>query len=891
MKSEIHQVVHGYSRGHTELAASIKLQPSDLDLLTRLSDLSGALLQDREFTSYLTFYPLPSQTQYVIAQTWLDEEAPRAGCVLTHSLLVPGDLWADSDNPSGLATLLRRPSRGALESFRTPLCVAAASQTLPPVQDGSIAEFTARYFGEGLHPLVWFGHSLPELVSWRIVQSLWPSLRRRFSCCTHALKPRALDERPFDVLFAPQQAQSRFAEYSREHVVLSAPSNAEPREDWVALWTQCVFGTVGAADDDVLKARIRDLARNIEPSPTAIRRVFLYLDLSARAEAAPMAAIGALDVLGTLNLPHDLIAKNAIGLVNSTVGAAAGLSANEGLELLYLLAERVATLNDSGAEGSIRQAVGELVLKGEDLLTNAEELLGRRSGGAPAAFVGGVADAIPSYLEPGSRRVTQLLQLSGVGRLLALQFPEKLDVLLRASRSASVAETTAVVASWCSKVQELSARAALRKCLLPILLHEELLLGRELLRDVSAGEAPQLCEAIERSSGAMDGETAWTYAQALSALPKSGADTWALRTAADSRFSAYTLALTLPLAEPSFDYLLSRAGDRRASLAAVAFAERAVRDGSDWSCRRLEQDEALWSMILGNTADEYVVRGLERLCERTRRSAIARVAAARESLSEMSPPIQDHAVRQWAIDWIQGERVEGEPAAWTTESWVVQRLQRNPGLVTEYLAAQTEWPPDAWVRAWQIIELLPTSDEWTSGAANVVAHLVRHRPQVWLQGASLSWRRLIDTLADHPRSHLEMCTSALRFCLDHPQDPVGLVVAAAFFPVHAAALHERASSSWSLFSFLEWDRGLELRRRLVDAFCQRHWPPEFFVLAACEPWLLRKLCRRMLRQWGGNELLQRAHQALTSDDAVGHVPLIDTLRDVLQRPDFYEDWD
>jgi hypothetical protein len=47
----------------------------------------------------------------------------------------------------------------------------------------------------------------------------------------------------------------------------------------------------------------------------------------------------------------------------------------------------------------------------------------------------------------------------------------------------------------------------------------------------------------------------------------------------------------------------------------------------------------------------------------------------------------------------------------------------------------------------------------------------------------------------------------------------------------------------------------------------------------------------MLRQWQGSQLLQRAHDALTSHDTVGQAYLIDTLRDVLQNPHFEEDWD
>ena len=50
-----------------------------------------------------------------------------------------------------------------------------------------------------------------EPISWRLLSALWPSLRAEFSCCTLALQPRSLDDRPFDLMFAPQTARSRFA--------------------------------------------------------------------------------------------------------------------------------------------------------------------------------------------------------------------------------------------------------------------------------------------------------------------------------------------------------------------------------------------------------------------------------------------------------------------------------------------------------------------------------------------------------------------------------------------------------------------------------------------------------------------------------------------------------
>ena len=89
----VHQLLHGYKNGHELLAGSVKLAQSDAELVARLSDLSGTLQNDIHFYPYLSVYPLPSENYYAIARTWLDNDAPRSGCVLTHTLLVRMGDW------------------------------------------------------------------------------------------------------------------------------------------------------------------------------------------------------------------------------------------------------------------------------------------------------------------------------------------------------------------------------------------------------------------------------------------------------------------------------------------------------------------------------------------------------------------------------------------------------------------------------------------------------------------------------------------------------------------------------------------------------------------------------------------------------------------------------
>jgi hypothetical protein len=617
--------------------------------------------------------------------------------------------------------------------------------------------------------------------------------------------------------------------------------------------------------------------------------VFLYLDLRARSETTAMAAVGALDVLGTLNLPSAAIDPDITAFVKEAVRAAMTLRGRDALEVLYLLAERTAgRATDAGND--IRAAVRGLVLNGDELLVWADQLVVQRSGGAPLAFVGGVADAIPSRLEVEAGAAAQVLKLSGFGRLLSLSFPEVLHALLNAARIAHLDDASEVLIEWCAQVYERPARSALRAHLLPFLTSDELRLGRELLRDITAAEAIPLCEAIEGGPSADDVAVARLYAEALCELPAPVIEEWARRTKVTTYFAAYVLALSVPLVEGTVDSLLARKGERKASLTIATFVERAVQKGADWWQQRLGRDEALWSVMLGEALDKDIAAVLEYLLARTARSAIAHVPGARVRLATAPIRIQEHVVKHWAIDWIEDGGEEGEFELWLHERWVRERLQQDPALATQFLAGQTEMLPDPWVRAWRLVGSFPVSDRWCSRAVDAIQQLVRRRPRIWLVRASDEWQHVIEMLGEWPRVHLEACTRALEFCFEHPEAQLGPVVAASFFSVHAAALEVRSASILGIFAFLEWDRGQELRRRLVTAFCQGTWPAEYFILAAREAWLLKKLCRRMRRQWGGTQLLQRAYDTLAGDPEA-RPELVDTLRRALLSQDSVEDWD
>ena len=183
--ASIHQQLHGYRKGHQLLSSSLSLDAEDQDVVDRLSDLAGRLLPGQVFAPYLTMYPLPSRTHYVVARTFQDLEAPRSGCVLTRSALVPMAEWL------GLRTLDRvlealvvaEPEEqvGALE-----VTVSEKGVLPAEVLDGRMDELVQALFLEAEQPVVVFDASEAELIACRLLMALWPALRGRFSVCTLA---------------------------------------------------------------------------------------------------------------------------------------------------------------------------------------------------------------------------------------------------------------------------------------------------------------------------------------------------------------------------------------------------------------------------------------------------------------------------------------------------------------------------------------------------------------------------------------------------------------------------------------------------------------------------------------------------------------------------------
>ena len=288
-RTTIHEQLHGYRNGHQLLSTSLALDASDQDVVEPAlrPDWVGSG-QARLLDPYLTAYPLPSRTFYVVARTFQDLKAPRSGCVLTRSLFVSMDAWVELMNLEWLLAMLIRVQKDEEALPRD----KPTAEGMPPkkVSDGRVVELVHALFLGDVRPIVVFDAPEADLIATRLLVALWPSLRSDFSLCTLALGPRRLGNRDFDLLFAPHSVQSRFSgeDFCRIGVRGSLPSETVHR--LAAPTARRIFHSdePSLAAPDVLglldKRELSDRG--------AVRMVLRWEELAARAKTTPTAVLG-----------------------------------------------------------------------------------------------------------------------------------------------------------------------------------------------------------------------------------------------------------------------------------------------------------------------------------------------------------------------------------------------------------------------------------------------------------------------------------------------------------------------------------------------------------------------------------------------------------------------
>ncbi|MEZ4447894.1 MAG: hypothetical protein R3B09_00355 [Nannocystaceae bacterium] len=899
------------------LASSTRLPARESVLITRLSDLSGTLAGAPNFDSYLSLYPVYSSGFYAVAKTWLDATASRSGCVLTHTLLVPASIWTTLEHPRALELLFKEPS----ESTRTleDYCVALELPSIPrapsvssleDVDQGRLLAFLRSYFGMGIRPMIWFGQKHSDLVLWNVVGKLWPKLRMCFSACTMCLQPRFLDDRPFDLMFAPSTVSSRFQKFSQSHYVnQSTPDvlRGSNRDDWSNRLTHH-FWDLRAATTPL---RYPDLWRELEEDPTAIRRYFLVEE--AVSGGPPLAFVGAMDLVESLAKGPVSALDTKRDIAERAVGA--GRHADDigsALECLNLVEDRLRRVSFA----RVSDEAGTL------LLGAVSDLVSQYPSDS-ARFVRSVnLDLDSSWFGRGlmaglhrlaSKCPSELLEFVGGGPAVDLLLSGDLSVYLAEGVAASWNDREAMpkILDWISRVRREDARRTLRRELIPRLCAQDVTALEELL--VGLGEE-EVCDVFGQllRIGAFD----WEGVDELLVHFGSRAFPEAVRgwarsvTAWSTQKIAHVCAFTYPftplgMRDMLCDELWHGSVGHRADVLAAFMLDLGPGRYPHWvGDLARESPELLFILIRGE--GELVASQIQKLL-----SEVRGLRLPSETLPLIFEAVEAASGRDYYEELlrlgmqalvpalVRGE-IGDEPRRCLLESPAVASWLGAVG-VSE-LCALITWEVrgsrDFWVNGWRWVADAPSVlyMRAPSPLPAIIAELCRVRLFGWGQGVSSLWLFALRRSRSPSRTtatRLALCGQALKFAFENTGLPLGRVVSESFSDVYVAVTQSLSlpQETAALFGFFDWDKGKELRRELVNAFCRSDWSPGELFLAVSDVHLRQKVFKRLLRKSGGERYARAALDDLEKRAQPEVETIIRHLREMLTYPDFDVEWD
>lgn len=383
----IDQQLHGYRNGHELLSGTIRLPARDQDLIDRLSDIAGPIGPGEKFAPYLTCYPLPSGSHYVVARTWLDLAAPRAGCVRTRSLIVRMSDWTGFVHPASLARVATEagPTDPGRQLMLKPLPVPL----LPPVERPGV-ELLEALFLEDSVPVAVFGAPAPEPLALRLLTAIWPSMRRRFTVSTFCNSPRTIAKRSFDLVFAPVSARSRFSDWKGRRI--DGTRASVPRHPWSA---RIETEVLRAAHPSLLGLDVfGEMAGDEQGSQEALRLSLLWEELAGKIDTEPHAALGLLDIANTRPARRaELVERLTPTLADAANSAALCMPPSDAWRFLQVLIGKLGqTRWQLSLARSVRSTTSALAMRTPLEAISAIPALLRESGGD--FLIGGLATGL-----------------------------------------------------------------------------------------------------------------------------------------------------------------------------------------------------------------------------------------------------------------------------------------------------------------------------------------------------------------------------------------------------------------------------------------------------------------------------------------------------------------
>ena len=839
------QQLHGYRQGHQLLSSTIRLPKADQDLIDRLSDVAGPLSPGERFAPYLTLYPLPSETHYVVARTWQDFEAPRAGCVRTRSVLVPMSEWQEMQDLASIVATATEAGADQPAERRAPSAVAAL---LPPVDPLQGTELIEALFLEERAPIVVFDAESPEPLALRLTTALWPGFRRTFSMSTFARSPRTIGRRSFDLVFASKEARSRFADWKGRRI--DGRKRGQARHPWSAP----IVAQVLSAPAPSLKSldALGEMSSDAVGSESALRVSLLWDDLRRKLPSSPTAALGMLDIANTRKVRQvDLIRELEPALARSAAMAATTMQAADAWRYLGALIQKLEGLRPPmSVAKSIRSAAVDLASRhpvetlevlsslnvepqrellvsaaadglSRSLDLNVAELLGRLDGKdlldllfASASLAKGMVGSFPVFsfaLAAALRTADDDVRAEARRRLLGLLVDDSHVEPARLLVNDLDADALVKEAAHVHAVNGLSS-AEIRSVLVE---RARALQAETVLRDAVSGM----------------GASAGGDALVEETLHQTPADLdWLLTSPTLKRSRRIELIRSLIAAANSLQLrgMLASHGTLTRTIASLNAA-----DGSD---AELLSRIAYNVAMPGRDFATLVVALLPKLKGRIGTELIGKAIelALPQEPNEVSSAALDRLLSA-ADDKLNGGRV------------MRVGVQRgvSPAAASRNLLAFGRAPVAA------RRSLLNGVEEMASAMTG------RHQMDISTEGAEAAAKLLWDSGSVTANGFIRASTILLPFVLGDRREAASPLIAAAFPPVYRELAKDNAFDMLSLmFVFLDWDKCKSARRRLIDAFVRSDWRISDIAIAAVRAGDPVRIMGRIARERGGEKVLR-----------------------------------
>jgi hypothetical protein len=837
-------------------------------------------------------------------------------------LLVPVEEIAKVKNLQVFFDLLESvPVRDALSHYEDPIDLLSWNSVERPrvrVDEAIAVDFVSKYFSERPRPILWLNAPCPEDIVGLLFSSLWPRMRQQFAFCTLSLQLRNLDNRPFDLLFAPSSRRNKHHQLEWRNIVSAklAETSMLSKNPQTQQWQLQLAKEIFSSHSRGLPFRdeFPELWTSLEPDPTAISRMYRLRELMNRISTSPMAAVGIMDLLSSLAPEDDQAVACKVRMVQKGIQSSILLlDPPQSLKTLYLISDRLEQRAFSSIDKSIVQGMTNVVAEMTQRNPDGAIETGQRAilteGTTRSPYIIGVAQGLAKIAGDNPNRLLELNRDAVFAPVIIAAEPTVVAAYYNATLGSLEAEDVSrELARSLGYIEKEVDRRRLREVLLPqVSTHEDSIVLRALLASLSSEDVAATLDYIGQATNSFSSDVIQQVVIAkISEQHPLATREWALQNKFWSFGTATVAAASFDSSPQGLDDLLSYRGSAfQRSLLLAAFIEHQHKYRiPEWLQTCLRDDAELVIILLSDGVQDIpaTCTVIERVLEIpdisfTPDESLFTVVERFQEAS-FSTSLVDATMSRAISEYIGGSIKKREFSQWAESAFGRVWFDRVPYPRLASLLVQAEdITVSRWSCAWSVLQYAPDTiyTRRYSPVDKLVDLLLRSHLDEWTEEVSVNWVSIIRRAEDvGARSlHLTLCVKVLNYSINHLDLPLSKVVVESFPVVYNHTLTKDSSLSWLRplsYLFSDWDKGKELRRQIVQSFLKSEWPPEDLALAMPDKQTLRKIFKRLHRRSGGDHFITRMLTGLEKHKDPKATKMYRTLKELVESPEFDESW-